>query len=115
MPARAWGTIRIVRASTNSTTTANTRTTISPATANLLVGNERGRALDLHHLDPRSLLVHLVLVVGARGPLLAADLHPAAPAIDALEDSGARPDQRGGPGADGGRRMEVPPRHRPDE
>ena len=63
-PARAWGTIRMPRATVKSTTTATTMSTIRVANWVLsLFVNERRGAVDLEHLDPRAGLEGMVLVV----------------------------------------------------
>src|SRR5688572_1294877 len=107
--------MRIARERTNRTKSAITTRTIRPAISNLLVGNERGSALDLEHLDARALVVHVVLVVRPRGPLLATDLAPAPVRVGALEQERARPDRRCRAGANGRRCMQVAPGDRPDE
>src|SRR5688500_11386914 len=115
MPARACGTIRIARDRTNRTKTANTARTIRPAISYLLVGNEGRRALDLQHLDAHTLLVHIILVVRPRGPLLAADLDPAAVGVDPLENERTCPHERRRAGANRRGRMQVAAGDRPDE
>src|SRR3954469_4062694 len=76
--------------------------TIRPAVMySLSFAHERGRAPDLEdvHAGPR--LDDLVVVVGARGPDLAVELHTAdALGVgDALDDHRGLPDQRGGAGS----------------
>src|SRR5687767_14469976 len=105
----------MVLARTYSTKTVSTPRTISAAIPNLLVADERCRALDLHHLDACTLLVHVVLVVRARAPLLAPYLHPASVGVDALEDDRPGADESRRPGAKGRRRVQVAARDRPDE
>src|SRR3954453_1149639 len=86
MPARACGTMRTVRMSTSSTTAATTIRPITPAPITTsLVADERRGALDLQDLDTRARLERLLLVVGVRGPHLAADLDRAVVGIDAVE------------------------------
>src|SRR5680860_27665 len=116
MPARACGTIRIVFASTRMTKTRNSanRMRIAPPIGTPLsfcsgagpsgpesvdaqhVGR---RTLDLYHVNGLADLDAVVLVVGLRGPFLAADLHPAGGAVHQLaQHRRALADQRLGPG-----------------
>src|SRR5215217_7160281 len=71
--------MRTPRDATMSRKTAMTMSAMSPAsiTAFLLLGHERRGAADLDHLHTRALGDHLVLVVGARPPRLALQLHAA--------------------------------------
>src|SRR5919112_6487546 len=115
MPARACGTIRIARASVISTTSAITPRTISVAICapTLSFGDERGGAVDLHDLDPRTRLERVVLVVGPRGPNLSPDLHAAAIGIHALDHGGGPAHERGGAGSGPPRGGPKGPRRRP--
>src|SRR5215204_7270464 len=114
MPARAWGTIRIPRATVNSTTAAMTMSTIRVAkwVLSLFVYERRG-AVDLEHLDPRAGLEFMVLVVRAGAPHLARQTHGTAVAIHAVDHDRGCADQRGRPGAQLRRRAQVPPGDRP--
>src|SRR5919198_4721449 len=107
--------IRTVLAATNSANTTSTMTTISAATAApSLFAHERSRAPDLDHLHAPAGLDDIVLVVGARGPHLAVDLHHADALVvgDALEHDARTPDQRSRPGAQLGGLVQVPARDR---
>src|SRR2546425_1544194 len=99
--------MRIVRARTRSTSAATTSRTIKPATTDLLLVDERRRALDLDDFDPCARLDDLVLHVGARRPLLAADSHAASVRVHALEDERPRSDEGRGPGAQHRRHMQM--------
>src|SRR3954454_24067215 len=96
MPARAWGTIRTPAAATMKTNRARMIKTIRPAVMrSLSFAHERGRAPDLEDVDARPGLDDLVVVVGARGPDLAVELH-AADALgvgDPLDHHRGLPDQ----------------------
>src|SRR2546423_1773546 len=85
---------RIVRASAIRTKTTATRTTINSTTADLLLDHQGGCALDLHDLDARPGLEHLIVEIGARGPLLAAQADAPADGVDPLQDDGVRADER---------------------
>src|ERR1700691_2191787 len=63
---------------------------------------QRGGAAYLDDLDALARVDHVVLVIAARGPDLAADAHAADTLAvgDALEHGGVAPDQRGRAGAD---------------
>src|SRR5437764_641359 len=101
MPARAWGTMRMVRAATNTANTTSTRRTITPAVTGIpLFAHEGGCAPDLDHRHAGARVDHLVVVIGARGPHLSADLHAtrALDVGDALDHGGGLPDQGGGAG-----------------
>ncbi len=77
------------------------------------VHHEGGGAPDLDDLDALAGLDHLVLVVAARGPHLAAlDPHAADALVvgDPLEHHRAAPDERRRAGADRGRQAAVAPR-----
>src|SRR5687767_8903900 len=102
MPARAWGTIRIARASVISTTTASTPSTISVAIwgSFLSFGDERRGAVDLQNRNAGARLERLVLVIGPRGPELSANLHAAAVGVNALDHRGRSAHERGRAGAD---------------
>src|SRR3954468_3017942 len=103
MPARACGTIRTPAAATMNTNRARTIKTIRPAVMrSLSFAHERGRAPDLEDVHARPRLDDLVVIVGARGPDLAAQLH-AADALgvgDALDDRRRLTHERGGARAD---------------
>src|SRR4051794_16299228 len=94
----------MIRTARTITTTTKNRTA-RPRIAPPLIAptsssrNERCRAVDLQDFHARSRLDDLVLVVGARAPHLATDLHAATVAIYLLEHRGARADQRRGPGS----------------
>src|SRR5438270_6737063 len=107
--------IRIVRASTISTNTATTSNTINATTTDLLLVDERRRALDLRHLDLHPRLEHLTFHVGTGAPLLAADAHAAAVSVDPLEHGRLRPDERSRPGPHDRRHVEVRARERTEE
>src|SRR3954465_12601281 len=107
--------IRMVRPTTSSTRNASISSTINPAVikppwlvyrakgdppaARPSLRHERRGALDLHHVHARARLEDVVLVVRARRPYLAADLHLTAVAVDPLEHERLRPDERCRPGA----------------
>src|SRR4051812_8819480 len=116
--ARACGMIRMVRPRVRSTRNAITSSTIKPAVIkDLLVAasaphqcakrpivwhrdhlslrDQRGRPVDLHDVNPSARLEHVVLVVGARAPHLAADLHLPAVGVHLLEHDRPGPDKRG--------------------
>src|SRR5918992_929127 len=109
MPARAWGTIRMARPSVISTSAARTPSTISVATSYLLFSDQRGGAVDLHHVDARARLEHRVLVVRSGGPHLAAYLDAAAVGVNSLNDDRAGADERSRPGAKLRRRVQMAP------
>src|SRR5437868_3719646 len=98
-PARACGTIRTVRASTNRTSTTTTAMTIQAITTTPSFVDERRCALDLGHLDQLAGLEHLLVGERPRRPHLAADLDPPAGRVDALQNGGLRADERGRTGA----------------
>src|SRR3954470_13843349 len=108
IPARACGTIRTPAAATMKTNRARMIRTIRPAVMrSLSFAHERGRAPDLEHLDAGSRLDDLVVVVGARRPDLAVELH-AAHALgvgDALDDHRRLADQRRRTRPDGARAL----------
>src|SRR5213078_1156071 len=106
-PARACGTIRIVRARTISTNTTTTSKTINAITANLLLVHERGRAPDLRYLDPRARLEDEVVDVRPGRPLLAADPDAAAVRIHPLHDGRLRADECRRPGSDERRHVQM--------
>src|SRR4051794_36765195 len=116
-PARACGTLRIERATVRSTTNAIASSTISPAViaTTSSFGDQRGRSLDLHHVDARTGFEHRALVVRPCAPHLAADLHLAVVRIHTLYDQGALADQRRRACAQRGRHPRVPQRDRPQE
>src|SRR5450755_2851109 len=73
--ARACGMIRIVLAAITSATTTSTATTINATTwVSSLWHDERRGAPDLNHFDLPARGDHLLLVIRARRPHLAADL-----------------------------------------
>src|ERR671935_2568089 len=114
-PARACGTTRIVRASTSRTKTATTSKTINATTTDLLLIDERSRALDLRNFDLRAGLEHLAVHVRTRGPFLAADADATAAPVHALQDGRLRADERRRPGAHERRNMQMRTRDRPQE
>src|SRR5512133_3834782 len=114
-PARAWGTMRIVRARVMNTRAVTMRGTINVATPDLLLVDEGRCALDLDDVDPRSGLDHLIVDERARRPLLATDAHPASVDIHALQDEGLRADERGRTGAKGRRHPQVAPGQRAEK
>src|SRR5579863_2077891 len=93
--------MRIAREAMTTATTTITATTITATTLGSSPGwlnswhHERGRPTDLDHLDLLPCVDFLVVVIRARGPHLAADLHDAdALAVrDPLEHHGVLSDQ----------------------
>src|SRR5262249_24290734 len=81
----------------------------------LLFGHECGRAPDLDYLDLGPGLEHLILVIGARAPRLAADAHQpdVRVIVDALQHDPPLADQRSRPGARDRRHALVRARQRP--
>src|SRR5437763_688667 len=114
-PARACGTIRIVRARTISTNTTTTSKTINAITANLRLVHERGRAPDLGHLDLRAGLEDEVVDVRPGRPLLAADPHAAPVRVDALHDGCFRADECRRPRPDERRHVQMRAGDRPEQ
>src|SRR5919197_378478 len=88
--------MRTVRASTISTNAATMSNTINATTTDLLLVDERRRAPDFSHLDPRSRLEHLPVHERQRAPLLAADPYTTAVGVHALEHRRLRPHEGGG-------------------
>src|ERR1700759_5367885 len=104
--------IRTVLAATNSAKRISTAATINPTIpASQVVDGRRG-APNLHHVHARPRLEDLVLVVGARAPHLAVEAHLAQRLVvdDALGDDRRAPDERGGPGPQLRRHVDVAPR-----
>src|SRR5215213_7421751 len=107
MPARACGTIRMPRATVNSTTTATTMSTINEAKGVLSsFVYQRGRAVDSEHLYARAGLERVVLVVGTGAPHLTGQPYGPAVAVHAVDHDRAGTDQRGRPGAKLGRHVQ---------
>src|SRR5581483_11173295 len=106
---------RTLRAMATSTKSTSTASTISATTADLLFGHEGGRPLDLDDVDGGSFLEHLVVQVGARRPLVAADPDTAAVRVDAAGDERLAPDERVDAGAREGGQPDVPPGDRAQE
>src|SRR5215203_5495974 len=116
MPARAWGTIRTPDAAMMNRNTARTISAITPGSmTSSSFRDERRGALDLDHLDPLAGLDDLVVVVGPRGPHLAADPHAADALVvrDPLDDHPGGPDERRGAGAQPWWLAPVRPSQRP--
>src|SRR5579862_8425025 len=96
--------IRIAREAMTTATTTITTTTITATTLGSSPGwltswhHERGRPTDLDHLDLLPCVDFLAVVVRARGPHLAPDLHGADSLAvrDPLEHHGVLSDQRRG-------------------
>src|SRR3954454_20941285 len=123
IPARACGTIRTVLASTRiakrtrTTKNANTNVMLLPLLGGSWSGPQlvsaeyvRRGALDRHDVDRGAFLDLVVLVVGARGPDLSADLHATSGLVrQRLEHVATLSDQRLGAGAQ--RRAGVQPVH----
>src|SRR5262249_37689697 len=86
----------------------------SAPSCSLLVDQGSG-ALDLDDLDFGADVELLIGHVGARAPLLAADLDSPAAAVDALEDDGLRALERGGAGPDRARHLQVRTGDRPQQ
>src|SRR6201999_2170896 len=77
--------------------------------------NERGGAIDLHDVHLGADRDYQRLVVGTRGPLLAADTNPPAVLGDLLRDDRRAADERRGSRTQRRRLLEVTYRDRPDE
>ncbi|HKB93078.1 MAG TPA: hypothetical protein VKC62_02425 [Gaiellaceae bacterium] len=86
---------------------------LEPGTGLLI--HERCRALDLHDLDLRARLDHLVRHERARRPFLAPDAHPAAGLVDALENDGMCALERGRTRPHRGRHAQMRARDRPEK
>src|SRR3954451_5078973 len=101
--------MRIPRASVKITSTPRAIRTMAPAVKCVTssFGDQRRGALDLHHLDARARLDHVVLIVGAGAPHLAADLHTAAVLVHLVERDRPSAHERRGAGADPRRRVHV--------
>src|ERR671929_1948727 len=100
MPARACGTMRTPDAATMNRNTARTMSAMTPASMvppSLLRTHERRGAPDLDHMHAAPRLDDVVLVVGARRPVLALQLHGAAAVAvgDALGDRRGAADEGG--------------------
>src|SRR4051794_36272244 len=91
-------TDRRITTTTNNKTARRTMPSAAiPSTSSF--GDQRGCAVDLQDFDAVARADDLVVVVGARAPDLAADLHAAAVAVDLLEDCRAAADEGSGAGA----------------
>src|SRR3954451_14777960 len=100
-PARACGTIRTARMTTTMTKNNTASTTIPPAVIRISSFRDQRRgAVDLQHVHVVTGIDDLFLVVRARTPHLAADLHAPPGAVDALQHRRACTHQRRGAGAD---------------
>src|SRR3954447_24715745 len=101
--------MRIPRASVKITSTPRAIRTMAPAVKCVTssFGDQRRGALDLHHLDARARLDHVVLIVGAGAPHLTTDLHPAGALVDLLERDRPGANEGGSAGADPRRRVHV--------
>src|SRR6266576_1596749 len=114
-PARACGTILIVRDKVIKTKAATTNTTIRATIENPLFEYERGRALDLRNFDTCAGVERLPLEVRAGRPFLAADPYSPAVCVHALEHDRLGADEGGGPGPCQRRHVDVTPCDRPQE
>src|SRR5690606_9911763 len=123
----AWGTIRTVETTANTTSTAammiSTKGSIAPALPCRQSGSwqefprvdDGRRALDLHDVDQRPSRNHVIVVERARRPFLPGELDEPVRGGDFLDHHGLLPDERITAIAHQRRLTHVPPRDRPDD
>src|ERR1700733_13210187 len=92
---------------TSKTMTAPTMAAMAAGISDLPWIHEGGNALDVHDVHRRSRRDYLGVVIGTRGPLLAADPDPATAPGDFLEHIGGPADQGGGAGPEQRRLPDV--------